>query len=68
MIKVIVDTDLCQSNGLCALAAPEVFELGDDDLLRWKGEVAESRRAEVEEAEEACPVMAIRLERDRMGE
>ena len=65
MIKVIVDTDLCQSNGLCALAAPEVFELGDDDLLRWKEEVDESRRAEVTEAEQACPVMAIRLERDR---
>ncbi len=62
MIKVIVDLDLCQSNGLCALAAPDVFELGDDDLLRWKEEVDESRRAELEEAESACPVMAIRLE------
>ena len=62
MIKVIVDLDLCQSNGLCALAAPDVFELGDDDLLRWREEVDESSRAELEEAESACPVMAIRLE------
>jgi ferredoxin len=54
--------NLCQSNGQCVFAAPDVFELGDDDVLRWKEEVDESRRAELEEAVNVCPLLAIRLE------
>ncbi|HWV86207.1 MAG TPA: ferredoxin [Capillimicrobium sp.] len=62
MIKVIVDMNLCQSHGECVYAAPGVFELGDDDVLRWQEEVDESRREELEEAVNVCPMMAIRLE------
>ncbi len=62
MIKVIVDMNLCQSHGECVYAAPDVFELGDDDVLRWQEEVDDSRRAALEEAVNACPMMAIRLE------
>ncbi|MDX6622118.1 MAG: ferredoxin [Solirubrobacterales bacterium] len=61
-IKVIVDLNLCQSHGECVFVAPNVFELGDDDVLRWEGEVAESQRAEVEEAVSVCPLTAIKLE------
>ena len=32
-MRVVVDWDLCESNGLCMAAAPEVFELQDDDTL-----------------------------------
>jgi ferredoxin len=62
MVKVIVDMNLCQSHGECVFAAPDVFELGDDDVLRWKEEVDESRRAALEEAVDVCPMLAIRLE------
>lgn len=62
MIKVIVDLNLCQSNGECVVAAPDVFDLGEDDNLRWHEEVDESRRAELEEAVNVCPLMAIRLD------
>jgi ferredoxin len=62
MIKVIVDLTLCQSHGQCVFVAPDVFELGDDDLLRWKEEVGASRRAELDEAVNVCPMSAIRLE------
>jgi ferredoxin len=61
-IKVHVDMDLCQSHGECVFVAPDVFDLGDDDILKWVDEVDESRRAEVEEAENVCPMMAIRIE------
>lgn len=54
--------NLCQSHGNCVTAAPGVFELGDDDLLRWQEEVDEDRRAELEEAVNVCPMTAIRLE------
>jgi len=62
VIKVIVDMNLCQSHGECVYAAPGVFELGDDDVLRWQEEADESRREELEEAVNVCPMMAIRLE------
>jgi len=61
-MKVHVDMNLCQSHGECVFAAPEVFELGDDDVLVWKEDVDESRRAEVQEAVNVCPMMAIRIE------
>jgi ferredoxin len=61
-IKVHVDMNLCQSHGECVYAAPGLFELGDDDVLTWQEEVDDSRRAELEEAVNVCPMMAIRLE------
>jgi ferredoxin len=61
-VKVHVDMNLCQSHGECAYAAPEVFELGDDDVLVWKEDVDDSLRERVEEAVQVCPVQAIRTE------
>lgn len=61
-MKVHVDMNLCQSHGECVVAAPDVFELGDDDVLVWKEDVAEERRAAVEAAVNACPMMAISVE------
>lgn len=61
-MKVHVDMNLCQSHGDCVFAAPEVFELPEDDVLVWKEEVGEEQRAAVENAVEACPMAAIRIE------
>ena len=61
-MKVLVDMNLCQSHGECVVVAPDVFELGEDDVLRWTEDVEESRRAAMEEAVEVCPMMAIRIE------
>ena len=61
-IKVIVDMNLCQSHGECVFAAPEVFELGDDDVLRWQETAPLESRAELEEAVNVCPMAAIKLE------
>ena len=61
-MKVHVDMNLCQSHGECVIAAPDVFELGDDDVLVWQEDVPEERRAAVQEAVNACPMAAIRIE------
>jgi ferredoxin len=61
-MKVHVDMNLCQSHGDCAAVAPEIFELGDDDVLRWKVDVDEALLEKVEAAVDACPMMAIRIE------
>ena len=60
-IKIRVDRDLCCSNGLCVVAAPEVFKLEDVDL-EYDAEPDESQRQQVEEAVEMCPTQAIRIE------
>ena len=61
-MRVLVDMNLCQSHGECVVVAPDVFELGEDDVLRWTEDVEESRRADMEEAVDVCPMMAIRIE------
>jgi ferredoxin len=61
-MKVHVDMDLCQSHGECEAVAPDVFQLGDDDVLVWKEDVPDDRRADMEAAVNACQMMAISIE------
>ena len=62
-MRVVVDWDLCESNGLCMAAAPEVFELQDDDTLMILQENPdESLRAKVVDAVRSCPKQAITLQ------
>lgn len=60
-MKVDVDMDLCQAHGECAFAAPEVFELDDEDQLHWVAEPDESLRDKVQQAAKNCPVSAIQV-------
>ena len=61
-LKVVVDYDLCESNALCMEAAPEVFEVRDDDLLYvLQEEPPESLRAKIERAVRVCPKQAIKI-------
>jgi ferredoxin len=60
-VKVHVDMNLCQSHGECVRVAPDVFELGEDDLLVWQEEVGDERREAIEEAVDVCPMMAISI-------
>jgi ferredoxin len=60
--RVVVDFDLCESNALCMAAAPEVFEVRDDDFLYVLNETPpEDMRPQVEEAVRRCPKAAISI-------
>jgi ferredoxin len=63
-VKVIVDFDACAAHGDCVVAAPDVFDLGDDDevVRLLNPEPPEALRATVQAAADACPMAAIRLE------
>jgi ferredoxin len=64
-MKVVVDRDLCESNALCMGVAPEVFELGDDDLLEVLDQrPREELRPQVEAAVRLCPKQALSIEQD----
>ncbi|GHC94677.1 putative ferredoxin FdxD [Nocardiopsis terrae] len=59
-MRVEVDYDQCESNALCMAAAPEVFEVRDDDFLYLLTEEPdEGLRAKVLQAERMCPKGAI---------
>jgi ferredoxin len=62
-MKIKVDFDLCESNGLCEGFAPEVFELDDDDYLQLRTEHTTPENIDaVQRAVAACPRAAISLE------
>jgi ferredoxin len=62
-MRVEVDWDACESNALCMAAAPEVFEVRDDDFLYLliEGDIPDELRAKVEEAVRVCPKQALKL-------
>jgi ferredoxin len=62
-MKVTVDHDLCEANGICAGLAPEVFEVDDEDHLHILLPQVPARLADVaRRAVGACPKTALRLE------
>ncbi len=62
-MKVVVDFDVCQSNGLCMEECPEVFELRDDGFLYVLQEEPPAELADaVEAAARACPTGAISIQ------
>jgi ferredoxin len=63
-VKVIVDADRCEAHGECVVAAPEMFDLGEeDDVVRVIDPApAEELRSKAELAARTCPVLAIRVE------
>ena len=60
--KVVVDFDRCKSNARCMEAAPEVFEVRDDNFLYiLQEEPADELRPTVEDAVRRCPTDAISI-------
>jgi ferredoxin len=63
-MKVEVDYNLCESNGLCMQTLPEVFEVRDDDFLYLLTEdIRPDQEAAAEKAARICPRQAIKLKR-----
>jgi ferredoxin len=60
-MRIEVDLDRCEAHGECVMAAPEVFELDDEDRLHYDPQPDEALRPLVTRAVRACPVQAIRL-------
>lgn len=64
-MKVSVDYDLCEANGLCEGVAPTVFELDDDDQLQLlRDDVEGEELAGARRAATICPKAAILLAED----
>jgi ferredoxin len=60
-MKIDVDWGLCESNGVCMGIIPEVFELGDDDMLTvLQPDVTPENEALVREAVLSAPTTGRR--------
>jgi len=61
-LRIIVDRDLCEANGECMRAAPEVFHVDDNDKLIVKMDCPPAELVEkVKIAVRRCPRAALAL-------
>jgi ferredoxin len=61
-MRVTVDRDLCEANGVCAGLVPAVFHLDDEDELHITGGgVPPGLADQVRHAVASCPKTALQL-------
>ena len=58
-MKITIDYASCDLHGLCTEAAPEIFEVGDDEILLIDEEPDERLRPKALQAAVDCPKVAI---------
>jgi ferredoxin len=65
-MRIVVNPDICEMHGECTIAAPELFELDDDDDAAVVKVLVEHPSGPQEDlarkAAHICPVGAITLE------
>lgn len=62
-MKMHIDTDLCIGHGACEAIRPDIFEVGDDGIVRLLTEdFTEADRQDLEDAVCHCPTQVLRLE------
>jgi ferredoxin len=61
-MRIVVDYDLCESHARCVEAAPDIFEIRDDDLMYVLSETpGDDRAVAVDLAVANCPRQALSL-------
>lgn len=60
-MKVVVDLDTCDGNGVCMSICHEVFDVREDGLHVLQEEPPEDLRQQLVGAEVSCPTQAIRI-------
>ena len=65
-MKIIVDRQRCDGNGVCMGIAPEVFDVDDDLYLHVAENIPEDPelRARVRQSVTSCPILALKLAED----
>lgn len=61
-MKLNVDYDLCEANGVCESLAPEVFRLDDNEDLQVDETRVEASAEQVRRAVAGCPKQALSLD------
>ncbi len=62
-LKMTVNWALCDGNGVCAVEAPEIFELDDDDnLIVLQETIGPELKDKAERSVRVCPKHALSLQ------
>ena len=62
MIQVRANVRICEGFANCLVAAPDLFDLDDDDkVIILQGELDDAERSRVDEAIRSCPVAALSI-------
>jgi len=63
IMKIIVDRQRCDGNGVCMGIAPEVFDVDDDLYLHVADNIPNDPelRARVRQSVTSCPILALKL-------
>ncbi|OBJ07587.1 ferredoxin [Mycobacterium sp. 1245499.0] len=61
-MKVVVDLDTCDGNGVCMSICHEVFDVREDGLHVLQEQPPESLRDKLVGAEVSCPTRAITVQ------
>lgn len=64
-MKVRADLDKCQGHGLCNMAAPDVFDLAEEDghvIVKYDGDIPREQQDAAALGVEACPEIALSIE------
>ncbi|MDV6014114.1 ferredoxin [Haloechinothrix sp. LS1_15] len=64
-MRVVVDHQACEANGVCEGIAPEIFQLDEDDNLHLLDQPGADSEERVRRAVRSCPKVALSLEGDR---
>lgn len=62
-MRITVDHDICEANGLCEQISPELFHVREDDILHilQPRPTGDELEAKAREAFRRCPKAALRL-------
>ncbi|GDY29782.1 ferredoxin [Gandjariella thermophila] len=63
-MKIEVDYDACEANGVCEAVAPEVFHVDDEDNLNIIADPTPQTADKVRQAVQSCPKAALSLRED----
>ena len=62
MIQVRANVRICDGFANCVTAAPDLFDIDDDDrVIVLQGDLDDAERPRVEEAIRSCPVSALTI-------
>lgn len=56
---VRIDRDQCIGSGNCVKVAPQIFEIDEDNLVRFREEIGSITAEQLIEACDVCPVDAL---------
>ena len=61
-MRVTVDASMCEANGFCESLAPDVFVIGDEEVVQIAdGPVPARLEIDVRAAVDQCPKAALRV-------